>query len=251
MTSERAHANRAQKPAVSHDFEAAGTHWQAQPSGALWAPEPRLLCVADLHLGKSERMARRGGPFLPPYETEATLTALAAEVERFAPRTVLCLGDSFDDPRAAAHVEAQHSDTLARLMAGRRWVWMTGNHDPVPNGLGGDSASEFRLGAALFRHIAVPHWSPGTGADTLEVSGHYHPKATLHVRGRRLSRRCFVMGAGRLILPAFGAYTGGLDAADPVFAPLVGEEAVAFLLGAEVRALPRRVLSAPNALARS
>jgi DNA ligase-associated metallophosphoesterase len=127
----------------------------ARPSGALWLPAARLLVVSDLHLGKAERLARRGGALLPPYETEETLARLAAEVDALGPATVLCLGDSFDDLRAAEALDEAARETIARLAAGRRWVWAAGNHDPAPLDLPGTHAAEWREGPFAFRHIAA------------------------------------------------------------------------------------------------
>ncbi len=219
------------------DFSLAGATLTARPSGALWLAAERLLVVADLHLGKAERLARRGGGLLPPYETAETLARLAAEIDALAPAMVLCLGDSFDDGRAAAALEETARERLAALAAGRRWVWAAGNHDPAPLGLPGTHALEWRAGPLVFRHIAAPAAPPG------EVSGHYHPKAVLAARGRRVRRRCFLADARRAILPAFGAYAGGLDATDPAFDALLGREARAFLIGAKVVAAPRAALA--------
>ena len=133
-------------------------------------------------------------------------------------------------------MDRAESETLSRLMAGRRWTWITGNHDPGPIEIGGATVAEAKRSALLFRHIAAPG-----GAN--EVSGHYHPKARLTLKGRRIARPCFVMGAGRLILPAFGAYTGGLSARDPAIAGLVGPKATALLLGNGVSAIPVAALS--------
>lgn len=246
-------------PAVPHAAGAtlslAGIAAIARPSGALWLPAPRMLAVADLHLGKSERLARRGGPFLPPYDTAETLSRLTAEIAALEPERVLCLGDSFDDPRAAAALAPEDQARLTALVAARRWLWITGNHDPTgPDRLGGAQAAEAEIGALRFRHIAR---SAPPEAGAVEISGHYHPKATLFARGRRLSRRCFLAApgglataGGRLILPAFGCYTGGLDAADSAFDPLFPDGAVALLIGREVRAIPRAALSAPDATPR-
>jgi DNA ligase-associated metallophosphoesterase len=209
----------------------------ARPSGALWLPAAGLLVVSDLHLGKAERLARRGGALLPPYETAETLARLAAEVDALGPATVLCLGDSFDDLRAAEALDEAARETLARLAAGRRWVWAAGNHDPAPLDLPGAHAAEWREGPFTFRHIAAEGAAPG------EVSGHYHPKAVLAARGRRVRRRCFLADSRRIILPAFGAYTGGLDATDAAFDALLGPEARALLLGRKVIAAPRSALA--------
>lgn len=232
-----------------YEIDLAGLPGEARPSGALWLPGERLLCVADLHLGKAERTARRGGALLPPYDSVETLRRLSEEIRALDPIAVVCLGDSFDDLQAARALSQDEQATLARLQTGRRWLWIAGNHDPAPTGVAGDGCDALTLraprGAIVFRHEAA-EISP----DSVEVSGHFHPKATLQARGRRIRRRCFLRDARRLILPAFGAYTGGLDAADPVFDALLGPEAQALLLGETVRAAPRNALVAPHALPR-
>ena len=195
-----------------------GARLTGRASGALWWAEERLLCVADLHLGKSERIARRGGALLPPYETAETLDRLEAEIAALDPEMVVCLGDSFDDGAAEAGLEATARVVLARMAAGRTWVWVAGNHDP-------GALAEVRLGALVFRHAAAA--AAGAG----EISGHYHPKLRMVTAGRAISRRCFVCDGRRLVLPAFGAFTGGLDADTPVIAGLFGPEAVAVLVG--------------------
>ncbi|MEM7723396.1 MAG: ligase-associated DNA damage response endonuclease PdeM [Pseudomonadota bacterium] len=180
------------------------------PSGALWWPEEGLLCVSDLHLGKSERVARRTGAMLPPYETRETLTRLGSDITQTGAAEIICLGDSFDDLVAARDLEAGGIDMLSALMAGRRWIWIEGNHDPGPVEIGGTHLAEVARRGLTFRHIAVP------GAAG-EVSGHYHPKARLRARGRMLSRRCILVDGDRIILPAYGTYTGGLFCdADPL-----------------------------------
>ncbi len=205
-------------------FTLAGAQLIARPSGALWWPEAGLLAVSDLHLGKSDRIARRGGPMLPPYETRDTLARLDAEIAALAPRMVVCLGDSFDDLDAADSLAEETEAWLARLMAGRRWIWIEGNHDPGPVGIGGTHLAELQAAPLVFRHIAQ-RGSSG------EVSGHYHPKATVATRGRQVSRRCFLHDSDRTILPAFGTYTGGLRSSTPVLTDLMRPEAMAILTG--------------------
>lgn len=208
-------------------FLLAGARLVACASGALWWPDRALLAVSDLHLGKSERIARRGGPMLPPYETRDTLERLDAEVARLGPRAVVCLGDTFDDPAAAGGLEPMAADWLTRLMAGRRWVWIEGNHDPGPVRLGGTHLAELQAAPLVFRHIA----RPGSSG---EVSGHYHPKAS--VAG--VSRRCFLYDSDRAILPAFGTYTGGLRTTMPVLSDLMRPEARAILTGPGTLEIP-------------
>lgn len=200
----------------------------ALPSGALHWPDAALLCVSDLHLGKSERLARRGGALLPPYDTRETIARLDADLETTRARRVICLGDSFDDLAAADALEETDSLWLTRLMAGRDWTWVEGNHDPGPLTLGGSHRVEVALCGLTFRHIAVP------GARA-EVSGHYHPKATLAGR----SRPCFLLNNASLILPAYGAYTGGLACSDALFDPLFADPARAVLTGRKTIVIPR------------
>lgn len=212
---------------TGHAFTLADERMVALPSGALHWPRAGVLAVGDLHLGKSLRMARRGGPLLPPYETEATLARLDAVIEAARPARVICLGDSFDDPEAGAELDEAHRLWLERLMAGREWLWIAGNHDPVQMALGGTHLAELREGPLTFRHIAA---QGGVG----EVSAHFHPKA--RVGGR--SRPCYLIDASRVILPAFGAYTGGLRCDHPEVAALMGPGAMAVLTGANAVAIP-------------
>ncbi|MCI2397953.1 ligase-associated DNA damage response endonuclease PdeM [Aliiroseovarius subalbicans] len=214
-----------------YDFIFAGTELTMLPSGALWWGQARTLCVSDLHLGKSERIARRGGTMLPPYETHDTLARLALDIERCAAATVICLGDSFDDLEASENLDDADALLLSRLMAGRRWVWIEGNHDPGPVEFGGTHLAELHAPPLTFRHIA----RPGAAG---EISGHYHPKARVSLRGRRLSRPCLLHDSDRVILPAYGTYTGGLRADDAALARLMRAEAVAVLVGGVPRAIP-------------
>lgn len=203
-------------------FPFAGETLAALPSGALHWPARGLLCVSDLHLGKAERMARRGGPVLPPFEARESLDRLAPDIAATAPATVICLGDSFDDLVAMQALEAGARDRLAALMAGRRWIWIAGNHDPGPVELGGSHVADHREGALTFRHIATDAGG--------EISGHYHPKARLALRGRSITRRCFLRDTMRLILPAYGTYTGGLYSHSDTLATLMAPGAQAILL---------------------
>jgi DNA ligase-associated metallophosphoesterase len=197
------------------------------PSGGLFWPARKLLAVSDLHLGKSERLARRGGALLPPYETQATLEKLDRDLDRTGAEIVICLGDSFDDLTAAGSLAEDLRLWLTRLIAGRDWTWITGNHDPGPIDIGGTHRAELTLAPFTFRHIADP-------AETAEISGHYHPKARLAGQ----SRPCFLMDANRLILPAYGTYTGGLRCDDPTLTALMAEDALAILTGPRVLAIP-------------
>lgn len=200
-------------------------------TGALHWPAHQMLIVSDLHLGKSDRIARRGGGMLPPYETQDTLTRLEADIAATAARSVVCLGDSFDDLAAAQSLTDEERLWITRLQAGRRWIWIEGNHDPGPVDFGGTHLAELTLGPLVFRHIAQ------TGA-VGEVSGHYHPKVHLPTRGRVISRAAFLHDTKRIILPSYGTYTGGLRADDPVFEPLFGAGAHAVLVGPTPQRIP-------------
>lgn len=213
---------------TGHAFVLGETRLTALPSGALLWPDAGVLCVGDLHLGKSARLARRGGALLPPYETAETLARLDADLAAHGPRRVICLGDSFDDLPAECDLEETHRMWLLRLMAGRDWIWVAGNHDPGPVSLPGRHLAEWREGRLVFRHIALPNPAEP------EVSAHYHPKARLAGR----ARPAFLIDFRRVILPAFGAYTGGLWCDDPAIAPLMGPGALAVLTGARTLALP-------------
>lgn len=180
-------------------------------AGALYWPEEELLAVADLHLEKGSSFAARG-MLIPPYDTAATLTRLAALIARYAPRLVLALGDSFHDGKGPARIASSDRTALLALQRGRDWLWISGNHDPDPVlGLGGHCADEVAIGGLTFRHDPKPDAGDG------EIAGHLHPMARLAVRGRAISRQCFVSDSRRLIMPAFGAYTGGLNIRDRAF----------------------------------
>lgn len=187
----------------------AGAGFVARPSGALWWPDRRTLIVSDLHLGRSGRYARRGGPLLPPWDVADTLDRLGAEIAALDPGRVVSLGDGFDDELAAATIDGESRGKLWQLARGRDWIWVAGNHDRRALGpdLPGRSAPDLHEGIAL-RHIA------GEGPD---VSGHLHP--VVRLAGRNW--RCFVLGREHLILPAFGAYTGGLAVSDRAFGALI------------------------------
>ncbi|MBT6189224.1 MAG: ligase-associated DNA damage response endonuclease PdeM [Tateyamaria sp.] len=209
----------------------AGSTLQALGSGALFWPEHDLLCVSDLHLGKAERIARRGGSHLPPYETRDTLIRLSNDLEITRARTVICLGDSFDDLSAAQALQEDDRLWITRLQAGRRWVWIEGNHDPGPIEFGGTHLAELSRPPLTFRHTA----RPGSSG---EISGHYHPKATLHARGRAITRPAFLIDSYRLIMPAYGTYTGGLRSDNVVLTQLMQPDAHAILTGPKPLLIP-------------
>lgn len=214
-----------------YDFIFAGIELTLLPSGALWWQDAALLCVSDLHLGKSERMARRGGDILPPYETRDTLMRLERDIERTAARTVVCLGDSFDDLDASDNLPDTEAQWLSRLMAGRRWVWIEGNHDPGPMNYGGTHLAELFHPPIHFRHEAR------VGASG-EISGHFHPKARLHLGGKSVNRPCLLLDGDRVIMPAYGTYTGGLRTDHDVLSRLMRPEAIAVLLGNPPQPIP-------------
>jgi uncharacterized protein len=217
----------------------AGAALLALAEGALFWPEERTLIVADLHLEKGSSFARHG-IMLPPYDTRATLERLLDIVEQHQVTRLICLGDSFHDGEAPARLDERDRNLLAALASNRELVWIAGNHDPVPpDGLGGRTVQgALRLGPLTFRHVAEPLFAAG------EVSGHYHPKASVDVRGRRLSGRCFVSDAQRLVLPAFGAYAGGLDVFDADLRALFpGEFQVHLLARDRITALPHARLA--------
>ncbi len=199
----------------------------ADPDGVLVVPEARLLVVSDLHFEKGSSFAA-GGQMLPPYDTRTTLRRLGEAIDRHQPQTVIALGDSFHDLRADQRMHGEDADTLAGLVrAMERWIWIEGNHDPGPVALGGAHLADMVAGGLVFRHIATPG---GAG----EVSGHYHHKA----RVAGVSRRCFLLDRSRLILPAYGTYTGGLWSHDPALSGLMADGALAIVTGRVARAMP-------------
>ena len=195
-------------------FDIAGITLLADFSGALFWEQQGLLVVSDLHLEKGSSFAARG-VLLPPYDTAATLGRLAAVIARHDPRMVIALGDSFHDRRAHQRLSETDRDAITVLQARRDWIWISGNHDTaLPSDLGGVVASEVCIGPIAFRHEP-------TGAAG-EIAGHLHPKARVATRGRSTERRCFASDGERAVMPAFGAYTGGLSIRDVAFAKIFG-----------------------------
>jgi uncharacterized protein len=194
----------------------AGVSLRADPAGAIYWPEERLLAIADLHLEKGSSYARRG-VFLPPYDSAATLGRLTDLIVRYAPRAVIALGDSFHDGDGPGRLTDNDRDTLRVLQRGRDWIWIAGNHDPDPAPrIGGMFSPAIGIGPLTFRHEPT-----GQMAD-IEIAGHLHPVARFPTRARLVSRRCFAADARRVVLPAFGAYTGGLNVRHRAFADLFG-----------------------------
>jgi DNA ligase-associated metallophosphoesterase len=196
----------------------------ADPAGALYWPEHGLLAVADLHLEKGSSFAARG-ILLPPYDTASTLARLTLLIARYAPRIVVALGDSFHDGDGPARLGESDRAQLRALQAGRDWIWITGNHDPEPAiNIGGEFRLTLSLAGLTFRHLP-------TGAAG-EICGHLHPVALVTYRGRAVRRRCFTADATRMVMPAFGAFTGGLNVRDAAFADLYGTlDFTAYMLG--------------------
>lgn len=204
-------------------FSFAGRHFLASPGGALFWPAESALLVADLHLEKASWFARLG-QFLPPYDSHSTLAALAALVEATGARRLYCLGDSFHDRFGCDRLPADARALLRSLTARLDWHWINGNHDPgFADHCGGRRAEEVRVCGLVLRHEAL------RDDPTPEVSGHFHPKLRLLVRGRRISRRCYIASPTKLILPAFGSLTGGLDASHPAIAGALGSGGAALV----------------------
>jgi DNA ligase-associated metallophosphoesterase len=220
------------------EIEIAGERAVCDQRGVLYFPEFDLLAVSDLHLEKGASFARRGS-FVPPYDTAATLARLGSVVSHYNPKMVISLGDSFHDGKGAAHMPNPFRDQLMMLMTGRDWFWVAGNHDPdAPEGLPGETVREIAIGGVVFRH--EPSAAPIVG----EIAGHLHPCARIVQRGRSVRRRCFASDGRRLIMPAFGAYTGSLNVLDRAYAGLFSQEAfMAYLLGARrIYAIARSML---------
>jgi DNA ligase-associated metallophosphoesterase len=204
--------------------------------GAAFSPAQSTLIFADLHFEKGSSYAR-GRQFLPPYDTADTLMRMARAIARHKPTRVIALGDSFHDPEAGERVGPDARELLESLSRVARFTWITGNHDPHPPAwLDGEVAESVRVGGLIFRHEPRAAFEPG------EVAGHLHPCASVVKWGRRVRRRCFAADGLRLILPSFGAYTGGLDVGDPAIAALFAGPFHAYMLGhSRVYAIPRSV----------
>ena len=219
-------------------IDLAGQPIALDPAGALWIAASRTLIVADLHLEKGSSMARRQ-VFLPPYDTHATLQALGLLIARRDPRRVICLGDSFHDDGGSTRLDPSARSLIHQMQHGREWIWIAGNHDRrAPEELGGTSTDTWIQDGLAFRH------EPSDESCAGEVFGHLHPSAKIRQRGRSVRRRAFVTDGRRLVLPAFGALTGGLNILHPAFSDLFDRHlARVFMLGS------RRLFSvAPAAL---
>ncbi|MGB7433143.1 MAG: ligase-associated DNA damage response endonuclease PdeM [Ahrensia sp.] len=198
------------------------------PAGVLFMDETSTLVVSDLHLEKGSSFARRR-QYLPPYDTGETLKRLALLVAKYQPRTLVSLGDSFHDDDASARLSVDAVAAIEALAAGRTMVWVTGNHDPSPPAnVPGETVEELMIEDINLRHIAK------RGENGPEMSGHYHPCAKIHVRGKSVRRPCFATDQTRMILPSFGAYTGGLNVRDKAYAGLFDPQRLcAYMLGTD------------------
>jgi hypothetical protein len=204
-------------------FSFAGETFRATADGALFWPAQQALLVADLHLEKASWFARLG-QFLPPYDSHATLTALAQQAERTGATRLYCLGDSFHDRFGCDRLAANARELLCELTDRLDWTWIIGNHDPgFADHCGGRLAEEVELAGIVLRHEAV------RDDPRPEISGHYHPKLRVNLKGRHVSRRCFVVSPTKMIMPAFGSLTGGLDAHHPEILGSVGPSAAALV----------------------
>ena len=199
----------------------AGQHLRPLICGGLWWQSAGVLVVSDLHLEKASSYAARG-QMLPPYDTRATLARVERQVAALSPRTVISLGDSFHDRRARPRMAADDVATVRRLTAACDWVWVEGNHDPAPpDDLGGRATFELAIGPLVFRHI------PTEGEADGEVAGHLHPCARVVGRsGRSVRTRCFATNGQRLVMPAYGALTGGLNVLDKAFGRVFQQQAL-------------------------
>lgn len=211
---------------TTHEIELKGHLALLDLTGAMYVPEHDALLVADLHFEKGSSFARRG-MMLPPYDTRETLAALSDAVFRFNPKTVIALGDSFHDIGGPDRLGDEERTALAEVQQGRDWIWVTGNHDRIlPDSIGGQVVEEMRLGSLTLRHEPM-------ASEQAEVAGHLHPVGKVVMRGRSTRRRCFLTDGHRCVMPALGAYAGGLNACDAAFKPLFANGFTAHLIGTE------------------
>ena len=222
----------------------AGEMLTPRPEGALWWAAKRVLIVSDLHLEKGSSYAARG-QMLPPYDTGATLGIVEQLASELSPKMIISLGDSFHDRAAELRLSEAYTARIKALTAAYDWVWVEGNHDPDPPAhLGGRAAKVLRVGPLVFRH--EPEGEAG------EIAGHLHPAAKVRTRGRAVRRRCFVTDGARLVMPAMGAFTGGLNVLDAAFADVFPEGLMAFVMGdTRVFGLSAKVLQPDGARKRN
>jgi len=189
-----------------------GNTLSLDPSGCLFWHEEKLLVVSDLHLEKGSSFAAKKSLFMPPYDTQATLEKLALRIAHWQPKTVLSLGDSFHDDDAATRLPNSYKQHLTQLMHDREWIWVSGNHDPTPpKDLGGTFCEEVQIGTVNFCHEPMIDFKLG------EIAGHLHPSSKIRQRGKNVRRRCFIGDNKRMIMPAFGSFTGGLNVLDRAY----------------------------------
>jgi len=201
-------------PTLRSHLAVAGQAMRPLPAGALYWEDERTLLVADLHLEKGAAFAALG-MLLPPYDTRATLDRLAKVIDAVRPSRVVALGDSFHRRNSAARLHADDLATLLALQRGREWFWICGNHDPyLPASIGGAVCATLTICGLTLRH------EPSLAPSAREIAGHLHPVARIAGRGAVIRRRCFATDGNRLVMPAFGAYAGGLNVCDDAFAPL-------------------------------
>lgn len=222
----------------SHRISLGGVDFIPGLSGALYAPAFGALLVADLHLEKGTSLARRG-VHLPPYDTRESLNQLSAALDEVRPARLIFLGDSFHDGEARDRIDAGDLAVLRSITSSVETVWITGNHDPAPpRDIGGSIVEEMALGPVMLRHEARV-----LQAGEAEISGHLHPAAAVHARGHRIRCRCFIANGQRMVMPAFGSYTGALSVRAEPFARLfdgfdvwmIGEKAIHRFPGSKVR----------------
>jgi hypothetical protein len=207
-------------------LELGGETLLLDPLGALWLPARATLVVADLHLEKGSAFARRG-TLLPPYDTARTLRRLSWAIERYRPKLVVSLGDAFHDRAGAGAMTTTDREQLLALASGRSWLWVRGNHDPEPPvGLAGEAVDHLDIGRLRLLHLPA-----GNADGRTIVAGHLHPKARLTQGPRKATRPCFAADPRLLLLPAFGAYTGGLNVLDPAISGLFRDGFAAYMLG--------------------
>lgn len=203
-----------------------GENLVALRAGALWWPARETLIVSDIHFEKGSHFATKG-VHLPPYDTRSTLKRLAALIATHQPKTVISLGDAFHDGEAEARMDDQDGVMLQSLIASTRWIWILGNHDPEPpERFAGAAERRVRIGRLIFRHEPDPRPEPG------EIAGHFHPVAKVRVETRLVRRRCFATDGERMIMPAFGAYAGGLNILDEAYDGMFQRGLAALMLGA-------------------
>ena len=203
----------------------------AMPSGALWWPAQSILCVSDLHFGKSNRLARMGHSWIPPYENQDTLLRLETDLDSTNAKKIICLGDSFDDNEASQSLPSDELLWITKMQAGREWIWISGNHDPSPKNLGGSFLNALEIEKLNFQHIA-------NAEDRFEISGHYHPKIRIIIKGQFFTKRCFLVDENRVILPAYGTYTGGLYCNRDPLRSIMQQKAIALMTGKEIYPIP-------------